>query len=287
MKRIYTMLWMCLLVMMTWAQETGFVEENTAWRYDEYMIDANSGYKYNTEQAFYYVQGMQTVGGREYHVLHACMLGVGARRDVENPFAPFSVFIREESGRVYVERQSFEDFMDNSYQTKKGSYRHLTADESEVLLYDFTLGVGSVYPHKDNPTVETVDFVVLNDGSTKKRLTLSNGMEVVEDIGCVNGYGELLNYQSWPTFMVNEYYSKATKMKYYKNVKADVLNTWYSEDIDAPCLYSHNGLEGEGITSVKTEMPATPGLFDLQGRRVNGQPQRGIYVKDGRKTMVK
>jgi len=42
-------------------------------------------------------------------------------------------------------------------------------------------------------------------------------------------------------------------------------------------------------TPENVTMPATTGLFDLQGRRVNGQPQRGIYIGAGdrRKVMKK
>ncbi len=28
-------------------------------------------------------------------------------------------------------------------------------------------------------------------------------------------------------------------------------------------------------------------LFDLQGRRVEGQPRSGLYIRNGRKTVVK
>ncbi len=40
------------------------------------------------------------------------------------------------------------------------------------------------------------------------------------------------------------------------------------------------------VTSISTNATETP-LFDLQGRRVEGQPRSGLYIRDGRKTVVK
>ena len=43
-----------------------------------------------------------------------------------------------------------------------------------------------------------------------------------------------------------------------------------------------------GIESSLTSHPSplTP-VYDLQGRRLNGQPQRGLYIQNGRKVVVK
>ena len=43
----------------------------------------------------------------------------------------------------------------------------------------------------------------------------------------------------------------------------------------------------DGITSTTTHQKANFPVFDLQGRRLNGVPQRGIYIRDGRKYVVK
>ena len=29
------------------------------------------------------------------------------------------------------------------------------------------------------------------------------------------------------------------------------------------------------------------GVYDLQGRRIDGQPKRGVYIKEGRKVLIK
>ena len=42
-----------------------------------------------------------------------------------------------------------------------------------------------------------------------------------------------------------------------------------------------------GISTVKDKPSTTEAIYDLQGRRFNGQPTRGIYIKDNRKIMIK
>ena len=40
-----------------------------------------------------------------------------------------------------------------------------------------------------------------------------------------------------------------------------------------------------GISGVKPEMPMDGNIYDLTGRRLNGQPAKGIYVKNGKKVV--
>ena len=48
--------------------------------------------------------------------------------------------------------------------------------------------------------------------------------------------------------------------------------------------------EATGIITVSAEQPATvrDGIYDLQGRKIEGQPtQKGIYIVNGKKTVIK
>lgn len=62
---------------------------------------------------------------------------------------------------------------------------------------------------------------------------------------------------------------------------------------DGVCIYSAEEYEkwkqSLGIAPQQAVTPRTPaqGLYDLQGRKVTGTATRGIYVKDGRKVVVK
>ena len=46
-------------------------------------------------------------------------------------------------------------------------------------------------------------------------------------------------------------------------------------------------LQLSGIQEITTSLSQPPALYDLQGRRVSGSPQRGIYIRDGRKYVVR
>jgi len=46
-----------------------------------------------------------------------------------------------------------------------------------------------------------------------------------------------------------------------------------------------DGIQVRGITSKTTE--ESSGIYDLQGRRINGKPSKGVYVENGRKTVVR
>jgi hypothetical protein len=61
---------------------------------------------------------------------------------------------------------------------------------------------------------------------------------------------------------------------------------------DGECIFTEEdflrkGDEPAGLSKTKAELRTTSPLFDLQGRPVVGTPKRGIYVKEGRKYVVK
>ena len=45
--------------------------------------------------------------------------------------------------------------------------------------------------------------------------------------------------------------------------------------------------EESGIEEIENSKSVNRKYFDLQGRRVNGKPARGIYIREGKKIMIK
>ena len=45
--------------------------------------------------------------------------------------------------------------------------------------------------------------------------------------------------------------------------------------------------DAEGIVNVKVGCQPTEGTYDLQGRKVVGSLKKGIYIVDGKKTIIK
>ena len=64
----------------------------------------------------------------------------------------------------------------------------------------------------------------------------------------------------------------------------DYVKGWYGRNFESLC----NQFE-----LVRLSVPAvtrshdTSTIYDLQGRRLDGVPQRGVYIRDGRKVVVK
>ena len=60
---------------------------------------------------------------------------------------------------------------------------------------------------------------------------------------------------------------------------------------DVPMFYSAAYLLNDGtptsISGISMPRRQSEAIYDLQGRRINGQPTRGIYIKDNRKIMIK
>lgn len=207
----------------------------------------------------------------------------------------FSIVLRREGGRVYTNREDYlyyqrvHLFLD-LYGSNDGSLfsfgnpdylpYHLTADSTELILYDYNMEVGDSYRHVDgyeDISVVKKDVVAYNDGLSRRRLTLSNGLILVEGIGCINSNGMLIDYLN-PEL---QYEGNYTYLKRCTNGHQNVYD------------YESAGLhivewDASGISqTLDGQKTATKGMSDLQGRRLTGQPRRGLYIRDGRKYLAR
>ena len=151
-------------------------------------------------------------------------------------------------------------------------------ENGELLIYDFTVKKGDRYPTSPeygDVYVSDVESVVTEDGITRKLFLLSNGIRILEGIGCINT-GLLLHYL----------YDQTSIAHYFQMGGINVE------------LYTYN--DGEKvvykITDFRTTTEVRPrmnkeddfsNIFDLQGRRLSEMPQRGLYIRNGKKFVVK
>ena len=57
---------------------------------------------------------------------------------------------------------------------------------------------------------------------------------------------------------------------------------------DKTCIYNHKSARSVSkISHNQINGSNTHTLYDLQGRRVTNQPRRGVYIRDGKKVVVK
>ena len=144
--------------------------------------------------------GFLEVNEKCYHKLYRIdLLYIDA-----GPWGPLEMLtdpigIREEGGRVYAECESYKSMVEVMRQRRdvEGEIPFLLTPEGEYLLYDFTLQVGDKYPA--SPAVGDLFVtgkatVTDNSGQKRSMLTLSNGVQILEGVGCMNSNGLLTLY---------------------------------------------------------------------------------------------
>ena len=147
------------------------------------------------------------------------------------------------------------------------------------LIYDFGMAIGnSIQSGSDKATLEYVD-TLMRAGKLYRRLHVNlrfdaesmhyNGKSVwIEGIGSPSG-----------PLMAYDWHNSGTQTC---SINGEVI--FSSEDFNLPIWHSDiTGLKKEEIRL--TSEPAI--VYDLQGRRIDGQPRQGIYIRDGRKVVVK
>lgn len=159
------------------------------WKYREY-----SGYEDGE------IIGSKTINDKVYGILriHRGFYD-GARAsefDEYYNWTTATVAIRDEGGRIYVNKDDYLNLMsDEHYWLSVGQSEPLpyeTTEEGDLILYDFTKNVGDVYckmPDGSDLTVTKVDILKTEDSVSRRRLTLSNGYDLIEGVGCTNSVG--------------------------------------------------------------------------------------------------
>lgn len=268
MKRaIYIIL--VLFSCVSYAQELKMLHQDCSWEYLSYYERES----FINEGSSYYEVGTEIVGEKEYYkirVFHDFLDGAGvaikkARENVsiDEPERAI-VLLREEGGKVYAERNSYSQFLaDNNIFEVESPF--FSSPDGEHLLYDFTLNEGDKYPMNGNVTVSKITKITTYDNIERRVFFLSNGMEIIEGIGCRNSLGELIGYQSSVATRRENEIIRGELMSY------DDYNVYY----DFPL--------GMIIPSSENKVLQT---YDLSGRRVSpSSAPKGVYLKGGRKIM--
>lgn len=198
----------------------------------------------------------------------------------------YAVGIRKEGGRVYVNYEDYMKYLSRPYNGVNtnpsfGNPSYVpypVTNEGELILYDYTMEIGDKFQSiegYDDISVVAKDIVVYEDKNERRRLTLSNGLVLIEGIGCINSNGHLLDYLN-PSPFYEGYFS------YLKQVLNANYNSVYETDVK---VIDDTEL---GVDFVrKSNSILVPSSFDLQGRKLQGKPGKGLYIRDGKKYLVK
>ena len=205
-----------------------------------------------------------------YHDLQPYVFLNISTPEADGTYSDHEVALLEEDGRVYVCDSGFDQYMQDVHP-------EITEPFIErkyfflFLLYDFTLDVGDRYPCRGEVYVERTGTLATRDGVCRRTLTLTNGLVIVEGIGCVNSPLGLIAYQSTEAGQASKDSSVLTSFGYVGQ-DGNVSTVYENGDIDLDCLPRR---------SFAPDLSDT--VYDLQGRRINGIPQKGVYIQNGRK----
>ena len=196
------------------------------------------------------------------------------------------LLLREAGGRVYVQRGSYAEYFRKAFPDMGGPFEAVADWSEDAVLYDFTLGAGDVYPCEGGAHVASVSSMTTRDGLERKVLFLDNGLEIIEGIGCVNSPLGVFAYQKgfgWSGL------PDAASFRSPSSSSAPpapaTLESFTKYGDDEPLFVKGDELSGISLPyGVAGQLDAT---YDLQGRRVAGTPQRGVYIRGGRKFVVR
>ena len=171
------------------------------------------------------------------------------------------------------------------YEESRRVYRFLPGQEDALLMYDFSLDNG------DETTVhcastgiwhlrKVADVYQMYDGKPLHVTILSE--EEPLKMGCwMDGVGVLSRFcvMNPAGFSLMVGIMGAGVIECSVNGEILYRSSDYSTitGIDSPRITMHSG----SIT------PKTLNVYDLQGRRLQGKPEKGIYIQDGKKYLVK
>ena len=203
------------------------------------------------------------------------------------PYTAVSINEQEEcklllrgNDQVYAEMNSFLEYMAKAFPGMDDVFTETAYWPLDVVLYDFTLGVGDKYPCRGDVTVEEISEMPTRDGINRKLFRLSNGLLLLEGIGCLNSHYGVFGYQSDPG-VNSEDQSAQAPHNGDPQTEGSILSFLKYGDNTAP-VYVLGDWELD-IDQVVRERKSTGTLHDLQGRRLASPPAKGVYIQDGKK----
>jgi hypothetical protein len=256
------------------------LSDSPAWSYAVVSLKTSQSTDCYVFQVRDDMRSPYSMNGKTYHALYRVVEQYFYKE--HQPYLVFSdpIGIRESEGRIYVNYDDFKRELDfqKEYLFLEGDIPYEVTPEGEILLYDFSLQKGDEYPTAAGSNmvyVDKVEEIVTEDGLTRKLFTLSNGLQIVEGIGCINSAGSLL------------YYLYSFGLLFNIGEDNKILLNRYSKggkQIYTPDNLSTAGIDnGPTLENAITSFP----LFDLQGRRITSKPTKGVYINGGKKWVAK
>ncbi len=188
-----------------------------------------------------------------------------------------TLLLREIKGKVLAQKESYMEFIQQTCPYISEVYEYPYDWSEDVVLYDFTLEVGDRYPCKGEVYVSGVSHMTTRDSVERKVLFLSNGLEIVEGIGCLNSPDGPFAYQN--SSGCEPMGGVGTEPGNLDVPTASLLSLRkYGEGTDP--IYV-KGDETADIKRTSKTNTINGSIHDLTGCRLTTPPTKGIYILNG------
>lgn len=192
------------------------------------------------------------------------------------------VGIRVEDGRILVNRDEYLAFLDEE---KRQNLPYKETADGEIVIYDYNMQVGNKFPSvqgREDIMVERILTVKENDDVAERKLfILSNGLIILEGIGCMNSIGGLLDYLFYDANDLEEEdgCKYSVRLFSYEFMSSEMHRLLFGDEYKAyvPTGVRLTDIEGKNNSSND---------YRLDGTRMN-KSQPGVYIRKGRKYVVK
>lgn len=280
-----------------WMEEFGFnfTPNNTYYAYDYLWTGTIKDYSLhgNVYSYHYYTYNTYEKNGKTYLSVVAWANSQDASFMILLPGPTIIMGFRQEDGRIYVDKQEYVDAMEKEFAecqenqkynniplmpvSDKDYIPYKQTPDGELILYDFNMQPGDKYlsvEGHDDISVVSVYKMTTKDGIERRLLKLSNGYRLLEGVGCLNSPGMFFYYLN-PSEVMTHYYSTNSLRQYSSFGKNEMI------------IYDKGDELSIGIIEKDAVSDCDAPFYNLQGRRIDGQPKRGVYIKEGRKVLIK
>ena len=222
------------------------LDEGKEWWYKD-----SRGFECDRREDFrMFVKGDTIIGGKTWKKIYN-----------DNTIGSLPVYekaMREEGGKVYELRQGGE----------------------ESLLFDFSLNIGDRYipAGTDGRYMEVIakDTVISADIAHRRLVLMQHVNGVETDLTCwVEGIGGDCGIDL-PAFWSDMDSKVIGGTDHYQYFFTGCLKQ------DGTCLYGEKPSIQTAVTAIRKPTTISP-YYNLQGHHIEGQPRKGIYIRDGRK----
>ena len=247
----------------------------------------------------YEFKGIHEVNGKTY--LNLYRTNSDEAGNTEEPV--YEIGLREENGRVYVNYYEFLEYIGIVQElAEEFPYDYdlyvpyvRTADD-ELILYDFNVDEGDAVGRANvsSPAyVKSKNLLMMANGEERDFINVWKRIEKSTDINLqgqhygwdniISGIGSTQCLVPWLSVLDME----IAEVHDWLNVYVENNKLVYKSD-----EYRDDPFFGDVVSGINTVKTAGDKIedavyYDLSGRRIAGAPRSGIYIKGGRKVVVK